>query len=160
MNRVIKQCLSILASVMLLIAFTSLNSCKDKPQGPSEEEVQLLKLSKTWNASTVTLDGSDPGVDYTDFSLILSGSVGATSFTYSTQGRPIRSPWPGNGTWTFGTQVSSQVVRDPGTNDELNLTYSVSQDGNTLEITFLFSGEGYTSSRQDNVAGSWRFVFN
>lgn len=147
--------------VQILLSLVVLNACKDKPQGPSEEEVQLQKLSKTWDLSSVTLDGGDPGISYSSFRLTLSGTIGAPSFTYSTQGRPIRSPWPGNGTWIFGTAVTSQVIRDPGTADELPITYSVSQDGNSLEITFNFSGEGYSSTgRQENVNGSWRFVFN
>lgn len=160
MMRVIQQSFKIAASALILAGFAMLISCKDKPDGPTEEEVQLQKLTKTWNLTSASLDGADPGVDYSNFKLSLSGTVGATNFTYSTQGRPIKSPWPGSGTWTFGQVVSSQVVRDPGTNDELPLNYSVSQDGNTLEITFTFTGEGYTAGRIDNVSGSWRFTFN
>ncbi|HMQ00544.1 MAG TPA: hypothetical protein PKC24_12245 [Cyclobacteriaceae bacterium] len=160
MKREIKKYLFFSASALLLLSILVLNACKDKPEGPSEEEVQLQKLSKVWNLASVSLDGADPGVDYANFRLTLSGTVGAANFTYSTQGRPIRSPWPGNGTWRFGAVVASQIIRDAGTNDELPLSYSISQDGNSLEITFNFSGEGYTAGRLDNVSGNWRFTFN
>lgn len=160
MMRMVQQSLKIAASALILAGFTMLISCKDKTVGPTEEEVQLQKLTKTWNLASASLDGADPGVDYSNFTLTLSGTVGATNFSYSTQGRPIRSPWPGSGTWRFGSVVASQVVRDPGTNDELPLSYSVTADGNSLEITFNFSGEGYTAGRLDNVSGNWRFTFN
>jgi hypothetical protein len=160
MTKAIIKSSTLVASILLLIGFMTLNACKDNPPGPTEEEVQLGKLVKTWNLSSVTLDGGSPGVDYTNFKLVLSGTAGATNFTYSTQGRPIKSPWPGSGTWRFGAVVASQVVRDPGTSDELPLTYNVSQDGNSLQINFTFSGEGYTAGRLDNVSGNWVFTFN
>ena len=76
---------------------------------------------------------------------------------YGVVGRPLISPWPAGGTWTFGSTVSSQVIRDPGTDDELDITYAVTNT--TLEIDFHFTGEGYAAGRVSGADGHWVYTF-
>lgn len=138
-------------SVLALIS-----GCKDKGgPGESVEDAQLGKLAKAWTASSVTLDGVAQS-DYANFVLTISGTPGNTTFTYSCAGRPSTSPWPSNGNWSFGATPETQIVRDPGTSDELALTYSVSDS--QLQLTFAFSGTGYPG-RTSNVNGQWVFTF-
>jgi hypothetical protein len=128
-----------------------------KPE-PSIEEVQLGKLKTTWKVSDVKLDGISKTTDYPGFTLSISGTVGATSFDYSTAGRPPLSPWPSSGTWKFGTDPATQLVRDPGAGatNELPMTYTVTDT--QLQITFTFARDGYTA-RTSNVKGVWVFTF-
>lgn len=146
--------------VFLLVVIVSglalLQGCKkDSGPGESTEDIQLGKLSKTWKATAVTLDGTDQ-TGYENFSLTISGTAGSTSFGYSTAGRPSLSPWPSSGTWAFGDSPETQIIRDPGTGDELGITYSVTDT--ELQITFTFSGTGYPA-RTNNVKGQWVFTF-
>jgi hypothetical protein len=117
--------------------------------------VQLGKLAATWNINKVTLDNVDRTAEYNGFTLMLEGIVGAASFGYatSTAGRPAKSPWPKEGTWKFGTDVLTQVVR---IDDNVQMSYVVSDT--QLELTFDFSGAGY-NARTSNVKGRWVFTF-
>jgi len=131
--------------------------CK-KSTGPGEtiEDVQLGKLSKKWTKNTVTLDGVDQ-TGYDNFTLTISGTAGNTSFGYKAEGRPQLSSWPSDGTWKFGATPETTIVRDPDTQDALNVTYSVTET--QLQITYTFSGAGYQGGRTAKVNGVWVFTF-
>lgn len=142
--------------VIVFAVFLLSQGCKPDPDpGESIEDQQLAKLSKTWAFSSVQLDGVDQ-TGYDNFSLTISGTAGNSSFGYSVSGSPTPNPWPASGTWSFGATPETQIVRDPGTADELDLTYSVS--ATQLQITFNFSGSGYPGGRTSNVNGQWVFV--
>ena len=143
--------------VAILAGFATLESCKKKPgPGQSIEDQQLAKLSKTWKASLVTLDGVDKTADYANFTLTISGTAGATTFGYSRAGITQLSPWPSSGNWSFGANPTSEIIRDKDTNDELAINYSV--DETKLQVTFSYNGTGYPA-RTSNVKGSWVFEF-
>ncbi len=142
--------------VMALASLFLLSSCGgDDPATPSVPDQQLAKLSSQWKLSDVTLDGTSKKTDYAAFTLTISGTAGADSFGYTTAGRPSNSPWPPSGTWVFGTNPESQIVRDTGA-DKLDMTYSVSDS--QLQLTFDFSGTGYPG-RVSAVKGKWVFTF-
>lgn len=126
------------------------------------QEVQLEKLSKAWKLTGVTLDGSSRNAEYgvgaTAMGLTITGSPTASSFAYTTSNRPSLSPWKASGTWAFGTDVATQIVRDQDNNtDKLDMTYSVTET--QLSITFTFNGNGYPNSREEVVRGVWVFTF-
>lgn len=137
----------------------SLSGCKKpEPTPPTPQEVQLGLLSKTWKIKTVTLDGTAKTTDYTGFTLVITGTPGSSSFSYTTTGRPSTSPWPASGTWTFGTDPLSDIIRDPGsTADKLDMKYSVTDT--QLQLSFDFSGTGYTA-RTAVVKGDWVYTFD
>lgn len=153
---------SALLVLVLAVLFTYSGCDNNGPTGPSVEEVQLDMLSGTWVvtksggtvATNVTLDAVSKKTDYSAFELTLSGTAGATSFSYSTVGRPALSAWPSTGDWKFGTSPESMIIRDPDTADALNVTYAVS--GSQLQITFNFAKSGY--SRTSQVTGEWIFT--
>lgn len=118
----------------------------------STQDKQLRLLSQTWKASTVTLDTKDQSATWTNFQLTITGTKGNTTFDYSCSGRPTLGPWPANGTWKFGTDPVTQVVR---TEDNLTITYTVTET--TLQMNFNYTGNGY--SRVSNVSGNWIFNF-
>src|SRR6478609_4048485 len=138
----------------------SLSGChKPNPTPPTDEEVQLGKLKQTWKVipvKGVTLDGVDKTVDYKNFSLVISGTPEASSFQYTTSGRPATSPWLGSGTWVFGTDPLADIIRDKGTTDELAMKYSVNDT--QLQISFTFAGTGY-QARTAVVKGAWIYTF-
>ena len=128
----------------------------DPTPEPTVEEVQLGKLKATWNVSDVKLDGVSKTTDYTGFKLTVDGTIGNSTFGYSTAGRPALSPWPSTGNWSFGTDPATQIVRDPAnTADKLDMTYSVTDT--QLQLTFNFARDGY--ARTSNVRGQWVFTF-
>jgi hypothetical protein len=155
-----KITLKALGSFLAVVALLAYSGCgKDPAPAKSVEEQQLEKLVSTWNVSDVKLDGGSKTTDYTGFKLTISGTAGATEFNYTTATRPTNSPWPSNGTWKFGTDPETQIVRDPAsTTDKLDLTYALSADGSQLKITFVFAGAGYPA-RVSNVKGQWEFNF-
>lgn len=122
-----------------------------KKKDPDPADVQLTKLSKTWKCTAATLDGSAQ-TGYTNFQLTLSGTAGQKTFGYTTTGRPALSPWPASGTFTFGTDVSTQVTRDDG----LPITYAVTDA--QLQITFNYTGAGI-AGRVNQVKGNWVLTF-
>lgn len=113
-------------------------------------------LSQTWKIKSVSLDGADKTSGYTGFTLVISGTPGASSFVYTTSSRPATSPWLGSGTWVFGADPLSDIIRDKGTADELAMKYSVNDT--QLQISFNFNGTGY-QARTSVVKGAWIYVF-
>lgn len=148
--------------VLAIVAVMGYSSCG--PNGGPDtpvEEVQLAKLTGAWkmtgSATNVTLDGVNKKSDYTTFQLTISGTPGGTTFDYTTSGRPALSPWPSSGTWTFGADPETQIIRDAAkTADTLPMTYTVSDT--QLELSFDFAKQGY--SRTSNVSGRWVFTFS
>lgn len=158
-NRIFKMKIyaKIIVFVLALGALLTYSGCGPDPTPePPVEEVQFGKLKTTWNVSDVKLDGVSKTTDYTAFKLTIDGTVGQTSFNYSTTGRPSLSPWKSSGVWSFGSDPSTQIVRDPTTADEIPVTYSVTDT--QLVLTFTFARDGYTA-RTSNVKGQWVFTF-
>jgi hypothetical protein len=145
----------LLLSVGVLFSLT--NCGGDSKPAESVADQQLTKLSKTWKLTSVTLDGTAVTTpSYAAFQLVVTGTKGATSFGYTTAGRPSLSPWKASGTWSFVKgQEPTAITRDPDTADTLPITYVVSET--TLELNFTFTGAGYT--RTDQVKGNWVFKF-
>lgn len=140
---------------MLGLTGIFLSSCSDD-ESPSAKAKQLSNLSGTWQVATVTVDGTDVTQDYSAFELTLSGSAKTDVFTYAVTGRPALSPWPAGGTWSFGTDLKSEIVRDQGT-DNLLINYSITDS--QLTMGFMFSGLGYNASRIRSSEGNWVYTF-
>lgn len=145
-------------SLLILVSATLFFAACDKGGGdePSAKEKQIDLLAGTWQAQSVSFDGDDTYTDdYADFTLQITKSS-AEAMTYVTQGRPAGdlSPWNANGTFTFGGDIATQLIRS----DEVAVTYSL--DGNTLTLTLAnYSGEGYlVPGRTATVEGDWVFV--
>lgn len=141
-----------LLAAALLGTLLTYSGCGSK-KGPTltPADAQLAKLSKTWKLTTATLDNAAQ-TGYANFQLTVTGTAGQTTFGYSTTGRPALSPWASSGTFTFGTDVSTQVVRDDG----LPITYSVTDT--QLQVTFTYNGAGI-AGRVNNVKGVWVYTF-
>jgi hypothetical protein len=149
--------------VLQVIFAAVLIGCGDDEKEKTIEEIQLEKLNATWNVSEVTLDNTSQKSLYNNFKLVLLGDAGATSYGYSTTGRPSNSAWPTSGIWEFGNNPETDMIRDPdpdqdsnNSTDKLDMTYSVSDT--QLQISFTFSGTGYPA-RTSNVKGQWVFTF-
>jgi hypothetical protein len=145
-----------LSSLIVSAVILTISSCGSDPAPEASiEEKQLAKLATTWKISDVKLDDVSKKADYTNFQLTISGTPGANSFGYTSSGRPSSSPWPASGTWKFGANPETQITRD----DDVVITYAVSEDGAKLQLNFDFSGVPYPGSRVSNVKGKWVFNF-
>lgn len=128
----------------------------------SQEEKQLIAMSGSWTLASATEDGVGR-TDFLNLVLTISGTYAKdATYNYSFTGtRPQPSPWPNPGTWKFGTNPLTELIRDPSTDKEIPMTYSVS--GNTLTIEFNVpdgsSGWAGGASRAESVTGDWTFVF-
>jgi hypothetical protein len=141
------------------VAMFYVSCSKDDDPGKSETDTQIEKLNGTWKitgSEQVLLTGASPGVDYTGFTLTIAGTSGSNnnSVSFTATGRPELSPWPANGTLTFGTNVTETLVRS---GDDVSIAYDV--DDTTLQMEFFYDGAGYPGSRIKNVEGTWTFTF-
>jgi hypothetical protein len=146
-------------SVIALAIMLGYSGCKGKDPDPTPvDEQQLALLSATWKVGTagnVTLDNVSKKADYAAFQLVLTGTPGATTFGYTTTGRPPLSAWPSSGDWKFDTAVETSIIRDPGNaTKELNVSYTVTET--QLELTFTYNGAG--EARTSDVTGVWVFT--
>jgi hypothetical protein len=152
----LKPILTVLALAVLL-GYSGCGS-KNNP-GPSVEEVQLGKLTTVWKVGStgdVTLGGVSKKADYSDFTLTLTGSVGAATYNYVKAGGPSLTPWPTSGTWKFGTDPEKDIIINPDNDTKkVNATYTVTD--NTLQIQFSYSGAG-EATRTNEVKGQWVFT--
>ncbi len=150
MNVINKLILSVICISLALVQI----SCS-KSQSISRQEVELKRLSSTWKASSVTLDGvAESG--YENFLLTFSGATSASVFAYGVTERAPISPWQSGGTWKFTNDF--KIDRDPATADELKMSYTVNDA--QLVLNFTFAGEGYAAGRVSSAAGNWVFTFS
>jgi hypothetical protein len=152
-------------SLLVLVALTMFYVGCDKENGGSESQqsIQFKKLTGTWTVSSVT-DVNGPREDFDGVTLTLGGTFveNASNFSYSLNGTlPQPSPWPkAGGTWKFGTDPSTEIIRDPGKQGfEIPCEYVVSSDGKSLQISFNISGDGFQGGRTSSVGGDWTFTF-
>jgi hypothetical protein len=159
------QSMKILRAISFLLVIVGLSTYMGCDGGgspaPPVEDVQFDKLAKTWNVTTVSFDGAQLDLTasgYTNFKLVLGGTKGTPPFSYTTTGRPSVSPWPASGTWEFGSDVQSQIIRyNTIDDDELAISYTVTESTLTLTFSFL-EDEGY-NARPNQVRGPWIFTF-
>jgi len=140
-------------SLVILATIIAFSGCGPKP-GNSEPlpDKQFGLLSKDWKVGTVLLGATDSTVHWNNFVLSITGTKGnASSYGYSCTGRPSRSVWPASGTWVFGTDPTTQILRS----DDAAITYTIDAAGKNLQLKFSFSGSGYT--RISNLTGDWTF---
>lgn len=141
--------------IFLILVCAGLLSCS-KSDSPSTEGKLLSKLTNTWQVTSAELnDVLQEG--YESFELTISGSAGSAVFAYGVVGRPQVSPWPSGGTWNFGETATSQIIRDPGSADELVITYQVTNT--QLIIDFQYAGEGFNAAKAASTEGHWVFTF-
>lgn len=142
----------VLALLGVAASFWQCGSDSPPPEDP--QDAQLKKISQTWKATSVSFN-STPVTGYESFQITMTGTTGQDTFNYTTTGRPsgILTPWAASGTFTFGTDFATVLNRDDGT----VVTYSVTST--QLQMTFTYTGAGYTGSRINNVNGSWSFTF-
>ena len=136
--------LSLIALTLVIGVLVS--SCKkDPPVTKTDEEVQIEKLTGTWKlqagANAVTVASNDVTADWTGFTLTLGDK------TYQTSSSSEPLIWPSNGTWAFGTSVST-LVRDDG----VEVTVSVTDT--SLQLQFDYSASG---GRLNGIEGNWIF---
>ncbi|HEY0744976.1 MAG TPA: hypothetical protein VGD40_26105 [Chryseosolibacter sp.] len=148
--------------LLTLLAFVGFGlffaSCgKDPSDDRTAEEKQLDQLKSNW-ALVSANDGSDRTTDFQNVVLSITGtfSQGGT-YQYNLAGTlPSPSPWPQQGTWQFGTDPLTQIVRDPDSAIEIDATYTVS--ATELEIRFLIP-DNWVGGRTQSVSGNWTFKF-
>ena len=150
--------LLILASVSLFYV-----GCKDKDDDKkTEEETQLDKLKGSW--TLVSASDGDDRTEHFDgpvMVLTLSGNyVAGGTYNYSLTGeRPNPSPWPADGTWIFGANKLTEMIRDPNTTSEVEMNYTVSDTNLTISFNVPEGSAGWPGGRVQSVTGDWTFTF-
>jgi hypothetical protein len=146
--------IKILAFLLLGGMITIMSCGPDPVTPPSEEEVQLGLLAKTWavtsGANAVTLDGQDEDGNWTGFTVSFAENGTYTASNVS-EGREV--VWPVSGTWAFkgaGTDAVdvNTIVRDDG----VEITITV--DEATLKMSFTYTDPG---GRTEGTEGAWIF---
>jgi len=153
--------LSLLAIASLTLFFANCGGDDGDPK--SEEEVQLDKLKGTWEVVSAELEGNPGAQIDTDFTLTISGTFDSDSpegpYSFSVTGTQAPSPWPPSGTWEFGGDPKTQIVR---LNDNMGIVYSI--DSGSGNLTLLFScptgGCQFAGARTKEVEGDWEFVLS
>jgi hypothetical protein len=141
-------------ALFTLTMLTILAGCSGDDASPKTS--LLKKLSDSWQVTSVTLNNVE--VDgYDAFSVTLAKSGVASVYSFVTSGRPEISPWPADGNWSFGDNAKTQLVRDPGTVDELAISYAVTDT--ELRLEFTYTGDGY-GARTASTTGQWIFIFS
>ena len=165
LNPIKMKLLSRILSVLVLagVAIFSMSCGGDNGPGKTPAEKQLDKLKAvTWELSNATLDGTDRTTDFPNLKLTISGTfVTDGTYNYALSGTtPSRSPWPRSGTWMFGQDPLTQIIRDPDTADETNLEYSVTDADLVITFNVPSSSDGWPGgSRAQAVSGEWIFTF-
>ncbi len=159
--KMISRTLSLLLLAGVAVCFTGCK--KDDDNKKTEEQTQLEKLKASWQIVSASDVSGDRTGEFEDLVLTLSGNYAEGGiYNYSLTGkRPNPSPWPGSGTWQFGNPKTSQIIRDPGTDGEIPMSYSVTDEELTIEFNVPETSDGWAGSgRIQSVTGDWTFVFS
>jgi hypothetical protein len=151
----------VLSLSILVVVSVFYAGCEKKKHDPdTEEKRQLTKLVADWTMVSAN-DGTDRTGEFTGLVLHLEGNyVEGGTYNYSLTGdRPDPSPWPEAGTWKFGTNKSTTIIRDPGGVDEIEMTYQVTETDLVISFTVPDGSEGWPGGRVTNVIGDWTFTF-
>lgn len=147
----------------IITGFTALVGCGDD-NAPEIDPKQAVaeRFANTWIVGTdpasKVLFGSETRTDaYTAFSLTITEDN-----KYTTVEVDDPDPWPNSGSWSFtnpenitsATQNSFSVTRDDG----LVMNATLSNDDQTLQLTFEFDPETHAGERIMAVTGQWTFV--
>lgn len=143
-----RKILLFIAIAMLVLVLADCHRGED-PGNPRDE--QMGKLSATWKCTQAVRDAIIQS-GYDNFVVTISSIAGASSFSYACSGMPATSPWPSSGTLAFGDNILTNLLRD----SKLSVEYSLSSDGNVLELTFLYSS---STGRVKEIDGEWTFTF-
>jgi hypothetical protein len=133
----------------------------DPKKKKTAAEKQFEKLASSWSLVSAS-DGNDRTADFVDLVLTLSGTFAENgTFNYDFSGtRPNPSPWPKSGTWKFGDNPEGDLIRDPGTDSELAMEYTVTDTNLTINFVIPNGDPGFPGgSRVGNVTGDWTFEF-
>ncbi|WP_436517117.1 hypothetical protein [Ekhidna sp. To15] len=152
-----KRLSNLLAALVFasLVIFMSCGGGGSDP-APSKGETQAGKISSNWSVSSVRdPDGSTSGWD--NFTLRISGTsegsdgIWGGDYTVTNVPSGLEDVWnPSGGTWKFKSASNVGVlVRDDG----VEISVTSSDDSSSLDLEFIISGAGRTSS----VNGDWLF---
>ncbi len=140
-------------------------SCGGDDPKPTEQQVQLDKLKKTWTLVTpngAKLGTTDRTGDFTGFSLTIAGTFNSsspnspTNATLTVSGtRPDPSPWPGTSQWEF-MSISGNTGKIKRSADNIEITYAISSNGR-LTLVFECTACNHQGSRTMAVNGVWTF---
>jgi hypothetical protein len=145
--------LAALVFVSLVIFMSCGSDSGTDPVDPADAQAALLQDSWTVNASQVVYENGNPDVDWTGFTLSITGAS-ASGGSYSVSGVPtgFESVWPSCGTWTFNNNNIDELLRCD------NIVMDVSSVSETsLTLTFNVPDTG---GRTAGIAGSWSFTFS
>lgn len=157
-------------SLLILVSIAAFySSCgREEKKKKTEEETQLGKVKGVWTLVTAN-DGMDRTADFLDdggnpMKLTLDGKyVEDGTYQYSFTGhRPDPSPWPVSGSWKFGTDKSTEIIRDPGTDSEVTMGYQVTENNLIFTFNVPEGSQGWPggNSRTKSVSGDWTFTFS
>lgn len=153
----------VLSMLTVVVISTFYAGCKKDDGNPdTEEKKQLDKLLGAWTLQSAN-DGTDRTADFPNLVLNLSGNyVEGGTYNYSFTGtRPDPSPWPESGTWKFGTNKSTEMIRDPNSSSEIAMTYQVTATELIIQFNVPDGSSGWEggTSRIRSVTGDWTFTF-
>ena len=142
---------------IILIAFIIVGCNSNVDPELSDHDKKLNLLAKTWDvkadANSVTLDGNDEIVNWTEFSVTFTDSKTYTATNISSQ--RVGTVWSSSGTWEFKSATDlNTIVRDDG------VEFSIVVDDNNLTMSFAyFSTGGRISGIKglNAIDGAWEF---
>lgn len=148
--------------IALIGAFLGFSSCGSDPSpAPSIEEAQLKLLTGSWVINKAQFGSStDHRTEYDGMTLTISGTFNATpgtKYTYTLTGRPSKSPWPPSGQWEFEQNDPETLILR--TEDNLLMTYSVTENNLQLSFDYTDKGDGY-DGRISAINDNWIFLFD
>jgi len=130
-----------LTVMFLLIAFTWLSSCKKDDDPVDPRDLQIKRLTATWNIESVTNDNIDVSGQFTGMTLTIDG----LNFTTQNGG----NPWPTHGTYTFKDNDLNTIIRSDGVEIAL-----VEVTANTLILSFNYAS---INGRVQGITGGFIF---
>lgn len=135
-----------LASVLCLTFIMLFTACSEEEPAPSDAVLSKLK-SKTWNVSSVQVDGVDQTTLFAGMTL---------TFTVKDyQVNPANAIWPASGTWQFTDKEGTVITR----NDGLEITVAEITES-SLKLSLQWSKNTFGAGRIASVSGQHLFTFN
>lgn len=152
--------INVLRTYMGILVLLFATACGDNTPDPATEEVPGQDLSGTW-AVIEANDVTGPAADqFTSFSITITATASAVSYTTSGSGDPL--VFPDEGTFiveaTDNFEEGAEVLRE---RDNVPITVRLSEDGDVMDMTFTIDiGTTASNGKIAGINGEYNFTLN
>lgn len=143
----------------LLFSITFFFGCKEDDGGDGGEEIVGQELAGTWEQLEADDVTGPAAADFDGFSISISALSSGVSYTTNSGTHGNINVFPASGSFEVEAsdnfESSAVILRTP---DDIDVTTSISSDGQILNMSFTINTDGDSGGRYQGIDGQYQFT--